>query len=70
MQHNPDFATLSEAAYEAADRLVDHLAFCSNPAGCVSQKDLAKDYRTKRDDALKALRKSKPLRGSSAKGGR
>lgn len=75
MQHNPDFATLSEAAYEAADKLIDHIDGCGlcgqeTHHTCPTGERLGDDYTTKKSAALKALPKSKPLRGSSAKGGR
>jgi uncharacterized protein YihD (DUF1040 family) len=58
---NPDFATLSEAAYEAADILIEHLDMrnCHNPDKCLIAEGRRKDYRTKRDAALKALRGAK-----------
>lgn len=59
--HNPDFATLSEAAYDAADTTIAHMDGCpvcgdSNHFACPEGRRLGGDYRTKRDAALKAIR--------------
>jgi hypothetical protein len=59
---NPDFATLSEAAYEAADRLIDHVNLCNDctpQLGCDAFDSMAGEYDTKKSAALKALRAPK-----------
>lgn len=55
----PDFATLSEAAYEAADAMETHLRCCDRCCWdnlCAKGTPIVQHYRTKRDAALKALR--------------
>lgn len=49
----PDFATLATEALEAADRYIEFLDSLG-PGQIV--ESLRKDYRTKKDKALKALR--------------
>jgi len=56
---NPDVAALSEAAYEAADKALNHIETCgecsymgSCDAGCA----YISDYRSKKEKALKAIR--------------
>lgn len=58
---NPDFATLAEEAYEAADKLIahiDHCQWCADESSenCNYAKPFVDDYRTKKDKALKAIR--------------
>lgn len=59
---NPDFAALAEASYEAADKLIRHVDTCGECAfameTCKVAGKISKDYHTKRDAALKAIRKA------------
>lgn len=57
---NPDFATLSEAAYEAADRALVHVRFCAlcgDVSLCSWGKSLMGNYKGLKNKALKALRR-------------
>jgi hypothetical protein len=57
--HGPDFAALAEEALVSADTLIEHLDWCNDcgiGAPCRSGGAFTKDYRTKKDKALKALR--------------
>jgi hypothetical protein len=53
--HGPDFAALAEEALVSADTLIEHLdnQISVDYGGDAS---LRRDYRTKKDKALKALR--------------
>lgn len=54
-QRNPDFATLS---MEAAKKMIGHFERCEYTVrGCSICQSLVLDFRTKRDAALKAIRK-------------
>jgi hypothetical protein len=60
----PDFATLASEALEAADQLIAHIDGCQwcadeSSETCHKAKLVVGDYRTKRDKALKAMRRKK-----------
>jgi hypothetical protein len=58
---------LSEAAYKAADELIDHGALCRECTpmlGCDTYDSLAGEYSHKRGKALQAIRK---VRGASSR---
>jgi hypothetical protein len=54
-QRNPDLATLTSEALEAADEFITHMETCFANE-CDTAKYLRKIYRTKKDKALKAIR--------------
>jgi len=57
--HNPDLATLASEALEAAERMATHLEVCANPQGCSALKEFHDDFHTKKDRALKAMRRGR-----------
>jgi hypothetical protein len=60
MSRNPDFATQASEAYEAADKALEHANNCDacviSYEACKAGTRLHKDYRSKKERALKALR--------------
>jgi hypothetical protein len=63
MQHNPDFSTLATEALEAADSLLAHMDACRFES-CDTTAMLRKEFRIKKDKALKALRGSRQAKGN------